>query len=92
MHFSLEADRKAKCYICQKLISLKSGSTNNLHRHFKTQHPTVKISEVRREHDSDDEVESASTSASTSGRRRCCMNNTSQSSFTHIHTLYTQGK
>lgn len=69
MHFSLEADSKSKCNICHKIISYKSGSTNNLHRHLKTQHSIVKITEVKREHYSDDEVESACTFASASGRR-----------------------
>ena len=42
-------DSTAKCNICQKNISFKSGSTNNLPEHLKTQHSTVKVTEVRRE-------------------------------------------
>ncbi|KAG2455213.1 RBM5 protein, partial [Polypterus senegalus] len=59
----------AKCNICQKVISFKSGSTNNLHRHLKTQHPTLQVTGLRAEPDSDNNRDtdvSITSSASTS--------------------------
>ena len=73
MHFSLVADSKAKCSICQKNISFKSGSTDNLHRHLK--HPTVKVAEVRREpDDSDNSDNEVSTSGSARRQSSATMN------------------
>ncbi|XP_060769742.1 uncharacterized protein LOC132879973 isoform X2 [Neoarius graeffei] len=46
-HFTREPNNKATCNICQKSISFKSGSTNNLHRHLKTQHPAVRVTGLR---------------------------------------------
>jgi len=69
VHFSLEENSKAKCSICQKVISFKSGSTNNLHRHLKTQHPTLQLTGLRAEPDSDNNSDtdvSIASSASTS--------------------------
>lgn len=69
MHFSREENSKAKCSICQKVISFKSGSTNNLHRHLKTQHPTLQVTGLRAEPDSDNNSDtdvSIASSASTS--------------------------
>lgn len=34
---------KAECNICKAKISYRAGSTNNLHRHLRTVHPTVPL-------------------------------------------------
>lgn len=64
MYFSLETNSKSRCNICNKIISFKSGSTNNLHRHLKTQHINAKIKEVKIEPNCENEVESVNTFAS----------------------------
>ncbi|XP_073412762.1 zinc finger BED domain-containing protein 4-like [Dendrobates tinctorius] len=47
IHFHILSNIKAECKICNAKLSYRGGSTNNLHRHVRTVHPTVKIDEQR---------------------------------------------
>ena len=40
---------KIECRICKVKISYEAGSTNNLHRHIRTVHPSVQLEEKRQE-------------------------------------------
>ncbi|XP_073412759.1 zinc finger BED domain-containing protein 4-like [Dendrobates tinctorius] len=47
IHFHILSTIKAECKICNKKLAYRGGSTNNLHRHMRSVHPTVKIDEKR---------------------------------------------
>lgn len=47
MHFIICDNTKAECRICKMKLSYRAGSTNNLHRHMRTVHPTVQLEEKR---------------------------------------------
>ncbi|XP_029354246.1 uncharacterized protein LOC115041090 isoform X2 [Echeneis naucrates] len=73
MHFSIDRDGKATCNICQKSISFKSGSTNNLHRHLKTLHPIVEVAAGGKEpaeSDNNESVDEVSTEGENTEQRR----------------------
>lgn len=42
-HFNYIDGSKAECIVCKTKISYRAGSTNNLHRHLRTVHPTVPL-------------------------------------------------
>ncbi|CAJ0921704.1 unnamed protein product [Ranitomeya imitator] len=44
-HFHNISKTNAECNICKIKLSYRAGSTNNLHRHMRSVHPTVKIDE-----------------------------------------------
>lgn len=45
LHFNDVGDCKAECRICKMKISIRAGSTTNMHRHLKTAHPSVQLEE-----------------------------------------------
>lgn len=40
-------DNRAECRVCKLKLSVRGGSTNSLHRHMRTLHPTVQLEEMR---------------------------------------------
>lgn len=46
-YFKTTSSTKAECRLCKASISYRAGSTNNLHRHLRTMHPTEQLEEVR---------------------------------------------
>lgn len=46
-HFNNINQTKAECRVCKTKISYRAGSTNNLHRHMRTVHPSVQLEEKR---------------------------------------------
>jgi len=46
-HFNYIDQTKAACRFCKTKISYRAGSTNNLHRHLRTVHPSVQLEEKR---------------------------------------------
>lgn len=65
MHFNNLNNTKSECRICQIKISYRAGSTNNLHRHIRTVHPTVQLEEKRQASVPATEHENASASTGT---------------------------
>jgi len=68
MHFNknIKSNDKAECNICKAKISIRAGSTNNLHRHLKTQHPTVQVAELRQQDSNNNDDDQGNDGASTS--------------------------
>lgn len=60
-HFNAISSSKAECNLCKVKISYRAGSTNNLHRHMRTLHPTVQVEESRQAREPANEGASVST-------------------------------
>lgn len=45
LQFKDNGNNKAECIHCKMKITLRAGSTTNLHRHMRTVHPTVQLEE-----------------------------------------------
>lgn len=62
LHFDEAGPQKAKCKLCNIILSGQGGSTSNYRRHLQTKHPTALLVQVRQE----DSTESTSASGTAS--------------------------
>lgn len=62
LHFDEAGPQKAKCKLCNAILSGQGGTTSNYKKHLQTKHPTALLMQVREEHSTET---SGSGSAST---------------------------